>query len=177
MTNRSLAVGIVIAMLAVATSAHAQDDATQTGFRATPEITPFVLMGSNGSSGVGTAVRWPMPNHFSFEVETSSRLSDVAPLNANFSLLFDLPEIGRVTPYVAAGVGLDQYAYAETAPSGVMVAEAGTAFSVNAGGGIRIRGDESWGVRTDARWFNGIGRKAPERLRLYNGVTFNPKGR
>ncbi len=85
--------------------------------------------------------------------------------------------IGRVTPYVAAGVGLDQYAYAETAPSGAMVADFGTAFSVNAGGGVRIRGDETWGMRTDARWFNGIGRKAPERLRLYNGVTFNPKGR
>jgi hypothetical protein len=177
MTNRSAAVGVVIAMLAVATSASAQDDTTQTGFRATPEITPYVFMGSNGSSGVGTAVRWPMPNHFSFEVETNSRRSEVARLNANFSLLFDLPEIGRVTPYVAAGVGLDQYAYAETAPSGVMLAETGTAFSVNAGGGIRILADESWGMRTDARWFNGIGRKAPERLRLYNGVTFTPKRR
>jgi hypothetical protein len=177
MTNRSVAVVLVGAMLAVATSARAQDDATQAGFRATPEITPYVFLGSNGSSGVGAAVRWPLPNHFSVEVETSSRLSDVARLNANFSLLFDLPEIGRVTPYVAAGVGLDQYAYAETAPSGAMVAESFTAFSVNAGGGVRIRGDETWGMRTDARWFNGIGRKAPERLRLYNGVTFNPKGR
>ena len=118
MTNRSVAVVLVGAMLAVATSARAQDDATQAGFRATPEITPYVFLGSNGSSGVGTAVRWPMPNHFSVEVETSSGLSDVARLNANFSLLFDLPEIGRVTPYRAAGVQLDQYAYAETTSSG-----------------------------------------------------------
>ena len=91
MTNRSVAVVFVGAMLAVATSARAQDDATQAGFRATPEITPYVFLGSNGSSGVGAAVRWPLPNHFSVEVETSSRLSDVARLNANFSLLFDLP--------------------------------------------------------------------------------------
>jgi hypothetical protein len=177
MTNGSVAVVLVGAMLAVATSAHAQDDATQAGFRATPEIAPYAFLGSNGSSGVGAAVRWPLPNHLSVEVETSSRLSDVARLNANFSLLFDLPEIGRVTPYVAAGVGLDQYAYAETAPSGAMVAESGTALSVNAGGGVRVGGDQTWGMRTDARWSNGIGRKAPERWRLYNGVTFNPKGR
>ena len=177
MTNHRVVVVFGWAMLAVAISAHAQDDATQAGFRATPEITPYVFLGSNGSSGVGAAVRWPLPNLFSVEVETSSRLSDVARLNANFSLLFDFPRIGRVTPYVAAGVGLDQYAYAETAPSGALIAEAGTAFSLNAGGGLRIRGNETWGMRTDARWFNGIGRKAPERLRLYNGVTLSSKGR
>jgi hypothetical protein len=176
MTNRSVAV-VLVAMLAVATSARAQDDGTQAGFSATPEITPYAFLGSNGSSGVGAAVRWPLPNRFSVEVETGSRLSDVARMTANFSLLFDLPEIGRATPYVAAGVGLDQYAYAETAPSEVMVAESGAALSVNAGGGVRVRGNETWGMRTDARWSNGIGRKAPERWRLYNGVTFNPKGR
>jgi hypothetical protein len=177
MTNHRALVVFGCAMLAVATSARAQGDPAQAGFRATPEVAPYVFLGSNGSSGVGAAVRWPLPNHFSVEVETSSRLSDVARLNANFSLLFDVPEIGRVTPYVAAGVGLDQYAYAETAPSGRMVAESFTALSVNAGGGVRIRGDESWGMRSDVRWFNGIGRKAPERWRLYNGVTFNGKGR
>src|SRR4051812_45939180 len=159
MTNRSVAVVLLGAMLSVATSARAQDDAT--GCSAPPEITPYVFLGSNGSSGIGAAVRWPLPNHFNVEVDTSSRLSDVARLNANVSLLFDLPKIGRVTPYVAAGVGLDQYAYAETAPSGALVAESGTALSVNAGGGLRIRGDETWGMRTDARWSNGIGRKAP----------------
>jgi len=36
--------------------------------------------------------------------------------------------------------------------------------------------DANWGIRTDARWFNGLGRDAGEHWRLYNGVTF-PTGK
>ncbi len=94
------------------------------------------------------------------------RHSEVAPFSTNVSLLFDFPEVGRVTPYVAAGVGLDQYTFADQSPAGHIVAHAGTAVSVNAGGGVRIRSNENWGIRTDARWINGIGERAPERWRL-----------
>ena len=128
-------------------------------------------------SGRWVAVRWTLPAHLSVEFESSVRRSEVAPFSANVSLLFDFPEVGRVTPYVAGGVGLDQYAFAEQFNSGNVVAHAGTAVSVNAGGGVRIRSNENWGIRTDARWINGIGQRAPERWRLYNGVTFRANGR
>jgi hypothetical protein len=160
-----------------ATSARAQDGSAQVRSDATPEITPYVFLGSVNSSGVGAAVRWPLTGPLSVELETSYRRSDVSPLSSNLSLLFDFPQVGRVTPYVVGGVGLDQYATADLSPAGKIIAQANTAFSVNAGGGVRVRGDENWGIRTDARWFNGIGERAPERWRLYNGVTFGRKGR
>jgi hypothetical protein len=176
MRNQAIVVALVCTMLA-ATSAHAQDGSAPERSHATPEITPYVFLGSLSSSGVGAAVRWPLPAHFSVELETSYRRSEVSPVNSNVSLLFDLPQVGRVTPYVVGGVGLDQYAIADLSPAGKIIAQAKTAFSVNAGGGVRVRGDENWGIRTDARWFNGIGARAPERWRLYNGVTFGGKGR
>lgn len=101
----------------------------------------------------------------------------MSALGYNLNLLFDLPAMGRVTPYVVGGVGVEQYGFAETSPAGNFVAQSRTALSVNAGGGVRIRGDEHWGVRADARWSNGLGSRAPERLRLYNGVTFGRQQR
>jgi hypothetical protein len=118
-----------------------------------------------------------LPANFSLELETSYRRGEVGALGSNLSLLFDLPQIGRVTPYLAGGVGFEQFGFAETSPAGNFVAQAGTAVTVNAGGGVRIRADENWGIRTDARWSNGVGRGAPERLRLYNGVTFGRQQR
>jgi hypothetical protein len=173
MRNQRLIGALVCATLAIATSARAQDGSAQEG----PEITPYVFLGSNASSGIGAAVRWPLPGPFSVEVETSYRRSAVSPLNANLSLLFDFPQFVRMTPYVAAGIGLDQYAFADSALTGQVVTQAGTTLSVNAGGGVRVRSNENWGIRADARWFNGLGERAPERWRLYNGVTFGPKGR
>lgn len=176
MRKQGIVVVLVCTMLA-ATSAHAQDGSAPARSGATPEITPYVFLGSLNSFGVGAAVRWPLPAHFSIELETSYRRSEVSPLSSNLSLLFDLPEVARVTPYVAGGIGLDQYTFADLSPAGNLIAQATTAVSVNAGGGVRVRGDDNWGVRTDARWFNGIGARAPERWRLYNGVTFGGKGR
>lgn len=176
MRNQGIVVALVCTMLA-ATSARAQDGSAQAPSHGSAEITPYVFLGSLTSSGVGAAVRWPLRARFSIELETSIRRSKVSPLSSNLSLLFDLPEVARVTPYVVGGIGLDQYAFADSSPAGNLIAQANTAFSVNAGGGVRVRGDENWGIRTDARWFNGIGERAPERWRLYNGVTFGRKGR
>ena len=174
MRNLRLVGVLVCATLAVATSARAQDDSAPAGG---PQVTPYVFLGSNASSGAGVAVRWPLPGPFGLEVETSSRRSEVSPLSANVSLLFDFPQFARITPYLAAGIGLDQYAFAETSSTGQFVAHAGTALSVNAGGGVRVSSADNWGIRTDARWFNGLGERAPERWRVYNGVTFGPQGR
>ena len=97
-------------------------------------------------------------------------------LSSHFSLLYDLPTLGRVAPYVAGGIGLEQYGVALEAPQGRLVTQQQTALSVNAGGGVRVPINQRWGVRSDARWFNGLGRTAPERWRLYNGVTVGRGG-
>jgi hypothetical protein len=172
MTKRRVIVALVFAMLAVATLVRAQETPPPPKSHAVPEFTPYVFLGSGSSSGVGAAVRWPLRARLSAELETSYRWAEVGAVSSNLSLLFDFPEFARVTPYVAAGIGLDQYGFAERSPAGNILAQAGTAFSVNAGGGVRVRGDENWGIRADARWINGVGEKAPERWRLYNGVTF-----
>ena len=165
-------VALVFAGLAVTSSARAQDGSEPASTRPAIEITPYVFLGSNTSSGVGTAVRWPLPARLSLELDANYRPGEVSLMDSNVSLLFDFPEVGRVTPYLAGGIGLDQFVIADTSPAGNVVAQPRTAFSVNAGGGVRIRSDENWGIRTDARWFNGVGDRAPERWRLYNGVTF-----
>lgn len=177
MTNHRVAVVFAWAVLAVVISAHAQDGSAQARSQAQPEITPYVFLGSNASGGIGGAVRWPLLGPLSVELESSVRRAKVAAFSTSLSLLFDFPHVGRVTPYVAAGVGLDQYVVADLSPGGNVVPHAGSAFSVNAGGGVRIRGNDSWGIRTDARWINGVGQRAPEKWRLYNGVTFRGKGR
>jgi hypothetical protein len=61
-------------------------------------------------------------------------------------------------------------------PDGALAAQRRTAFAINAGGGLKVPVGDNWGIRTDARWFNGLGRDAGEHWRLYNGVTF-PTGR
>jgi len=187
--NQMMKQGIVVCACAVlvATSARAQDEATGSKSSGAAEITPYVLLGSNSSSGVGASVRWPLVSQLSAELDTSYRRGEIGALNLNFSLLFDLPRVGRVTPYLAGGVGLEQYGTAEvvtgslappaTVSAANVVTRERTALSVNAGGGIRVRGDQNWGVRTDARWSNGIGWMAPERWRLYNGVTFGRQSR
>jgi opacity protein-like surface antigen len=97
-------------------------------------------------------------------------------LSAAASLIDDLPRIGRFKPYLAAGGGLEEYATASRLPDGAVAAQRRTAFAINAGGGLKVPVDDNWGIRTDARWFNGLGRDAGEHWRLYNGVTF-PTGR
>src|SRR5439155_20368807 len=93
-------------------------------------------------------------------------------LSATASLLYDLPRIGRFRPYLAAGAGLEEYATALRLPDGALAAQPRKAFAINAGGGLKVPVDDNWGIRTDARWFNGLGRDAGEHWRLYNGVTF-----
>ena len=178
MTKPVVAMALTIAMIVVAASAQAQDGPPQQSRRVTGvEITPFVSLGSNASSGVGAAVRWPLGSNFSLEVEMAGRWSEIIALSTSASLLFDLPTIGPATPYVAAGIGLDQYGFPVELPGHAVATQTGTAVTVNAGGGVRVPVAGSWGVRTAARWSNGIGSKAPERWRLYNGVTFGPGAR
>jgi hypothetical protein len=51
------------------------------------------------------------------------------------------------------------------------------AFEVNAGGGVKILVDKTWGMRTDARWFKSFGRNASEHFRVSHGVSFDVRKR
>jgi opacity protein-like surface antigen len=140
------------------------------------EVTPYVSLGSYPSSRVGTAIAFSLTPTLSVESEAGYRHDPTGALSLSASLLFGLPPIGRVKPYLAGGAGLEQYATASTLPGGALAVRQRTAFAINAGGGLKVPVNDTWGIRTDARWFNGLGRDAGEHWRLYNGVTF-PTGR
>jgi hypothetical protein len=134
-------------------------------------VTPFVSLGSFVSSRVGAAIAFPWTDKTSIEVEVGYRRQELNALSAHLSLLHDLPRIGRVTPYVAAGIGLEEYGVAVPQPGNGVATLARTSVAVNAGGGVKVPVDDRWGVRTDARWFNGLGEQAGEHWRVFNGVT------
>jgi len=144
--------------------------------KAAVEVTPYVSLGSYPSSEVGAAIAFRLTPKFSVEGEVGYRHDPIGLLSMSASLLFDLPDIGRVTPYLAAGAGLEQYGTALRLPDGAFLTQQRTALAINAGGGLKVPVNDTWGIRTDARWFNGLGRDAGEHWRLYNGVSF-PTGR
>lgn len=172
MTYGPAVASCVWALLALPAIASAQGSAASAA-RADVEITPYVSLGSSTSWGAGGAVRWPVVGALSLELDTSYRRAEIGALNASANLLYDVATVGRATPYVAAGIGLDQYGTPEVTEAGVGT-RGRTGLAVNAGGGVRVRADESWGIRADARWINGLGSKSGERWRIYNGITFNP---
>jgi hypothetical protein len=166
--NISMAIA-TFAVLAVTGLANAQERSERADSDPAVEVTPYVSVGSATSPRFGAAIRWAFATNLSAELEAGKR-PDVNGLALNFSLLYDLPKIRRVTPYIAGGVGLDQYGDAFGSGGDIFV-KTKTAFAVNAGGGVRAPIDDNWGVRADARWFGTFG-KTPDRWRMYNGVTF-----
>jgi hypothetical protein len=154
----------------------ASAQSTDTDKTAPVEVTPYVSLGSYASSRVGAAVAFRLTPNLSVESEVGYRHDTDGRLSAAASLLYDLPRVGLFKPYLAAGAGLEEYATASKLPDGALASQGRTAFAINAGGGLKVPVDDKWGIRTDARWFNGLGRDAGEHWRLYNGVTF-PTGR
>ena len=168
------AIGLVLAITIGAKPALAQsaDPVTQP-----VEITPFVSTGSVLSSRVGAAIAFAFTPTLSLETEVGYRRGEIGAVSSTVSLLYSLPKLGRVTPYLAGGVGLEQYgAPVEQRGLGI-VAQPRIAFTINAGGGLKVPIDDTWGFRTDARWFNGVGRDVGEHWRLYNGVTLGKGAR
>jgi hypothetical protein len=45
-----------------------------------------------------------------FEVDTALREAEVTGLSSSVNLVYELPSLGRVTPYVAGGVGVSSTA-------------------------------------------------------------------
>ena len=161
----------VVVLVGVSIVHPAAAQSTHTGSAGPVEVTPFASFGSYPSSRVGAAVTFPLTQQISVESETGWRLAP-SDLTASVSLLYSLPRIRGTTPYLAAGVGLAPYRALLSVPTGELISPDQTTVTVNAGGGIKMPVTDNWGIRTDARWFNGLAEGAEEHWRLYNGVTF-----
>jgi opacity protein-like surface antigen len=180
MKKPTMVAWMTCALLAVHTAAQAQSGNQDSDDRASPgrpvEITPYAMLGSGPASGVGTAVRWPIGGRFGVELETELRRAELTAVNVALSLLYDLPAIGRVTPYLAAGVGLERFGTAVGRPDGPPLLGSGTGISFNAGGGVRMPVTDRWGVRSDARWRHGTARGQGDQWRIFNGATIGVGG-
>ena len=172
----------VLAWTLTASPASAQD-ATATPAPLTTvspaiAVTSFVSIDSRGSTPVGAAISFPLSSDFSLETELGYRRGegDMHALSSSLNLLYGLPRIGRVAPYLATGAGLAQYGVPIVARNGSVIGtEPRGAFEINAGGGLRVPVDEKWGMRTDARWFKSFGRNASEHWRVSQGLSFDVK--
>jgi opacity protein-like surface antigen len=175
MKRQSLIPAVLVIVLVGGVS-PAAGQSTDRDKAAPVEVTPYASLGSYPSPRVGAAVAFRLTPTLSVESELGYCHDMTGRLSATASLLYDLPRIGRFRPYLAAGAGLEEYATALKLPDGALAAQPRMALAINAGGGLKVPVDDNWGIRTDARWFNGLGREAGEHWRLYNGVTF-PTGR
>jgi opacity protein-like surface antigen len=175
MKRQSLIPAVLVIVLATGLPAAAQSADPDNA--APVEVTPYASLGSYPSSRVGAAIAFRLTPKLSVESEIGYRHDPIGLLSVSANLLFDLPQIGRVTPYLAAGAGLEQYATALRLPDGAFASQQRTALAINAGGGLKVPVNDNWGIRSDARWFNGLGRDAGEHWRVYDGLTFRTGGR
>jgi hypothetical protein len=140
------------------------------------EVTPYVAVGTAGAAPVGAAVTFPVTSTLSVETDVAYRRGEgrIHALSSSASLVYDLPRIGQATPYVAAGAGLSQYGAPVFSLDGRPVGtQSGLAFTVNAGGGVKVPMNEALDLRTDARWFKSFGREGSEQFRVAQGISFD----
>jgi hypothetical protein len=168
---------VMLAVTLMASPVLAQNDKEQAPKRSTGsaiEVTPFVSVGSDVSSRIGAAIRFEWTPTLSLEAETGYRRGEIGALSAHLSLLYGLPRMGRLKPYLAGGLGLEQYGTALDVPRFGLVSQHRLAFAINMGGGLEVPVNRHWGIRTDARLFEGFGTFAPGHWRLFTGVTIRP---
>ena len=139
------------------------------------EVMPYVSIDSRGMIPIGAAVSFPLNSTFSIETEVGYRRAEgnLNALSTSASLLYNLPKLGSVTPYLAAGAGIAQYGSPIITPRGVIGTQSAMAFELNAGGGIKVPMDDSMDFRTDARWYKSFGKNSAEHFRISNGVSFD----
>ena len=191
--SRSLVL-VTCALLSAPALAGAQQAPTAGALQAPPardardlpiEVSPFVSSSGN-SSGVGAAVRWPFAARFGLEFEAEYRHTPADPLrgtlenngvNGNVNLVYDLPAIGRVRPFLLGGGGLEHYSNVAQ-PDPNFLRESGMSFVVNAGGGVRVRINDRFGIRTELRWTDGWTEGWPGGgFRMFYGATVGVGGR
>ena len=142
----------------------------------TVEATPYVALGSAAASPVGALVTFPATSTLSVETEVAYRRGEggIHALSSSASLVYFLPRVCQVTPYVAAGIGLSQYGSPVFSANGPSVGtESSVAPTVNAGGGLKVPINEKLDWRTDARWFKSLGRFGSEQFRVAQGISFD----
>ena len=140
------------------------------------EVMPYVSIDSRGMIPIGAAVSFPLNSTFSIETEVGYRRAEgnLNALSSSANLLYNLPKLGRVTSYLAAGAGIAQYGSPIISPrGGVIGTQSAIAFEVNAGGGLKVPIDDSMDFRTDARWYKSFGRNSSDHFRISNGVSFD----
>jgi hypothetical protein len=140
------------------------------------EVTPYVALGSAAASPVGAAVTFPVTSTLSVETDTAYRRGEggIHALSSNISLLYSLPSVGQLTPYVAGGVGLSQYGTPVFSSNGPPIGtQPRVAMTVNAGGGLKMPMNEHLDLRTDARWFKSFGTQGSEQFRVAQGIAFD----
>ena len=164
------AVFAVLAFVVAAVPAGAQDEKTV-------EVTPYMALGTAAASPVGVAVTFPVTSTLSVETEVAYRRGegDINALSSSASLLYSLPRVGQVTPYLAAGVGLSQYGAPVSSSSGghPIGTQPRLAMTVNAGGGVKVPMNERLDLRTDARWFKSLGAQGSEQFRVAQGISLD----
>ena len=146
----------------------------------TVEVTPYVALGSYGTSPVGAIVTFPVASKFNVETDVAYRRGegDLNFLSSNVSLVWLLPHIGQAAPYVAGGVGLAQYGTplfsSEGRPIGT---QSRMAMTVNAGGGLKMPMTQKVDYRADARWSKSFGTYGSEQFRVAQGLSFDLRKR
>jgi opacity protein-like surface antigen len=123
------------------------------------------------SQGMGAAVQWSLTPKLALEAETefrSGRLDTLKGLTAN--VVAELPRLGRVTPFVVGGAGIDDYRWNLYLPHGSF-GRTELNFAVNAGAGVRVHLTGAWSARVDVRWSDGMAEQAKPVTRVLYGVT------
>jgi hypothetical protein len=140
----------------------------------TAEVTPYVALGSAGSAPVGVAVTFPIASALALETDMAYRRTEgIHALSTNASLVAFLPRVGHAAPYVAAGIGLSQYGAPVFASAGPPIGtEPRLTLTVNAGGGVSMPVNDTFRLRTDARWFKSLGKYGSEEFRVGQGISF-----
>lgn len=153
-------------------------------------VTPFIGIAFGGNlestpGQFGIAAGYAMTERLSVEGEffaapgaevgvLDSFETDIYSLSANILYHF-LDSSENFTPYGAVGLGalIGNTDLAERFDD--VEDDSSTALSFNVGGGIKAAMNERWGVRLDARYFNGDD-FAPDHWRVYAGVIFRSIG-
>jgi len=158
----------LVAFILAASPVRAQDARTV-------EITPYLAVGSAGASPVGVTVTFPVSATFSVETDVAYRRGeDIHALSTSGSLLYSLPRVGQVTPYVAGGVGLSQYGSPVFSGNGGPIgSQSRLAVTLITGGGLKIPVKEKMDLRTDARYYKSLGRQGSESFRVAQGISFD----
>src|SRR5262245_36865534 len=110
---------LVVACLGFAGAAHAQQPAPADSRVALPiEVTPHVSFGDDDASGIGAALGVRLAPRLTIELDAEARLTNAADIKrASVNALFDLPQWGRVQPFVLFGGGLETYRGAHQIPT------------------------------------------------------------